>query len=111
EDTKEETGGSEKMIDHQEVKLIPGEQLSYSRSSQEVERIDNLTAEQAASWKNGELIFENIPLQDVLQELSDVYGKSFVVLDTSLFERKIDVGMPYSDWGTVKELMQFMIGV
>ncbi len=111
ENLKEETGGSDKGKDLEEVKLIPGEQLSYSRASEEVERVDNLTAEQAASWKTGELIFENIPLREVLQELSDVYGKSFVVQDSSLFERKIDVGMPYSDWETVKELMQFMIDV
>ena len=33
------------------------------------------------------------------------------VEDSTLFERKIDVGMPYSDWETVKDLMQFMIDV
>lgn len=104
---------TEKISNDEEVvktlKMVPGEQLSYSSITEKLEQKDKLTIEQAASWKTGELIFKNIPLHEVLQELSYVYGKSFVVEDSTLFERKIDVGMPYSDWETVKGLMQFMI--
>ena len=92
-----------------ELKMIPGEQLSYSSTTEKLEQENNLTVKQAASWKTGELIFKNLPLRDVLQELSDVYEKSFIVEDPTLFDKKIDVGMPYSDWKTVKGLMEFMI--
>ena len=111
QDVNEEAAGhnEKNMEEGRELKMVPGEQLSYSSSTEELRQEKNLTVEQAASWKTGELIFKNIPLHEVLQELSDVYGKSFVVEDSTLFERKIDVGMPYSDWETVKDLMQFMI--
>lgn len=111
DETEVQTSVTESTTAQKEIKMLPGEQLSYSSASKSLEQKDNLTVEQAASWKTGELIFKNIPLHEVLQELSYVYGKSFVVEDSTLFERKIDVGMPYSDWETVKDLMQFMIDV
>lgn len=104
--------GNASKISEEETKIrrmVPGEQLSYSSQTKELVETNNLTIEDAASWKTGELIFKDIPLKEVLQELSDVYGKNFVVEDSTLFERKIDVGMPYEDWETVKGLLQFMI--
>ena len=91
------------------LELIPGDQLKYSSATQEMKQLDNQTIEQAASWKIGELIYKNKPFKEVLLELSDIYGKNFVVQDSSLFEKKVDVGLPYSDWETVKKLMKFTI--
>lgn len=109
---EESEGKGEVQEDKSEMlKMVPGEQLSFSSKTDELVQMENLTVEEAASWKTGELIFKDIPLRDVLQELSDVYGKSFVVEDPSLFERKIDVGMPYKDWETVKSVMELMIKV
>lgn len=101
----------EKAVDNTGLRMTPGEKLIYSTVTEKLQQENNLTVEQAASWKTGELIFKGIPLRDVLQELTDVYGKSFVVQDSTLFDKIIDVGMPYSDWETVKELMGFMINV
>lgn len=91
------------------LKLIPGDQLKYSNATRKLEQMNNRTIEQAASWKTGELIYKNMPLHEVLQELTDVYGKSFVVQDSNLFEKNVDVGLPYSDWETVKKLLKFTI--
>ncbi len=91
------------------LEMIPGDQLTYSSTTREIEQQDNRTIEQAASWKTGSLIFKNIPLKTVLQELSDVYGKSFVVRDSGLFEKKVDAAYPYSDWETVMKLMKFTL--
>lgn len=91
------------------VEMIPGDQLKYSSMTEEIEQRNNRTIQQAASWKTGELIYKDVPLNKVLQELSDVYGKNFVVEDSALFEKIVDVGLPYSDWETVKKLMKFTI--
>lgn len=90
------------------LELMPGDQLQYSSNKDEMRRDVNLDVSQAASWKSGELIFRNVPFRDVLEELSDVYGKEFEVPDSNLLHKKIDVGMPFSDWETVKNLLQLM---
>ncbi|MBY5959649.1 FecR domain-containing protein [Membranicola marinus] len=103
-----EAAKGEKSGEHS-LKLIPGDQFKYSNATRKLEQKNNRTIEQAASWKTGELIYKNVPLHEVLQELTDVYGKSFVVQDSSLFEKNVDVGLPYSDWETVKKLLKFTI--
>lgn len=93
------------------IKMLPGELVDYSKTTREINQKSNMSAQSAASWKDGELVFEDVPLSEVLRELGQVYGKNFTVRDSSLFHKKIDVGMPYSDWETVKGLMQLMINV
>lgn len=90
------------------LELMPGDQLQYSSNRDEMRRDVNLDVSQAASWKSGELIFRNVPFYSVLEELSDVYGKEFEVPDSNLIHKKIDVGMPFSDWETVKKVLQLM---
>lgn len=91
------------------LEMNPGDQLKYSSATKNIEQKDNRTIEQAASWKTGSLIYKNIPLKAVLLELSDVYGKSFDVQDSNLYTMKIDAAYPYSDWETVKKLMQLTL--
>src|SRR5690625_3114932 len=90
------------------LELTPGDQLQYSSDRDEIRRDANLDISQAASWKSGELIFRDMTFHNVLEELSDVYGKEFEVPDSGLLHKKIDVGMPFSDWETVKKVLQLM---
>ncbi|WP_236970185.1 FecR family protein [Membranihabitans marinus] len=91
------------------LEMVPGDQFTYSSTTEEIVQHDNRTIEQVASWKTGSLIFKDIPLKVVFQELSDVYGKKFAVQDSSLLEKKIDAAYPYSDWKTVIKLMKLTI--
>lgn len=108
EDKKIHGDGFIESAGEQVLELMPGDQLQYSSNRAEIRRDVNLDISQAASWKSGELIFRNMPFYNVLQELSDVYGKEFEVPDSNLLHKKIDVGMPFSDWETVKKVLQLM---
>ena len=108
EDKKIHEDGFVESTGERVLELRPGDQLQYSSNRDEMRRDVNLDISQAASWKSGELVFRNVPFNSVLQELSDVYGKKFEVPDSNLIQKKIDVGMPFSDWETVKKVLQLM---
>lgn len=68
-------------IDHQELLLLPGEQLAVTRNGKSIKTVD---AENAAAWKDGLFVFDNDPLDDVLQQLSRWYNVPFSYTDPSV---------------------------
>lgn len=98
-----------KKVVKSSLEMVPGDQFTYSSTTEEIVQLNNRTIEEVASWKTGSLIFKDIPLKVVFQELGDVYGKQIFVQDSSLLEKKIDAAYPYSDWETVKKLMMLTI--
>lgn len=93
------------------IMMKPGDAVSYSLSHQKLEQTDNGTTEMNASWIEGSLLFENDRLEDVLQQLEDIYGKQFEVVDTALLERKVNLGLPFEDWSTVSGLMTLSLEI
>ena len=93
------------------IMMKPGDAVSYSLSQQKLEQTDNGTTEMNASWIEGSLLFENDRLEDVLQQLEDIYGKQFEVVDTALLERKVNLGLPFEDWSTVSGLMTLSLEI
>src|SRR5690606_9789412 len=73
----------------QKILMEPGDAVSYSVSRHYLEKDNNGTTLGNAAWTEGSLSFENERLEEVLLQLEDIYGKTFVVSDTSLLNRKV----------------------
>src|SRR5690625_6185182 len=67
--------------------------------------------EKTLEWKNGTLSYQDVEFQVMLQNLEDIYGKSFEVIDPELLERRVKIGIPYKSWITVKEMMEWMLKI
>ena len=68
--------------------LIPGEQANVNKKGVEITKAD---VEQVTAWKNGRFIFNNTPLDAVMQQLSRWYDVQ-VRYDKSFKEKKFFTG-------------------
>ena len=113
---KEAFGAPEQMetsitTNTNKIMMEPGDAVSYSVAHHFLEKADNGTTQGNAAWIEGSLSFENERLEEVLLQLEDIYGKTFVVSDTSLLHRKVKLGLPYEDWNTVSGLLTLTLEI
>ncbi|WP_316839368.1 FecR family protein [Pedobacter gandavensis] len=59
-----------RLVNPQSARLIPGQQASLSATSLTLKNVDT---EQAVAWKNGQFIFNNVPLLQVMKDVSRWY--------------------------------------
>lgn len=93
------------------VQMLPGEWVSYSSLDEELvqKSIDKL--EPLTEWKEGTLSYQDVEFQFMLQNLEDIYGKNFQVIDSALLHKRVKIGVPFEDWQTVKEMMGWMLDI
>src|SRR5690606_15870049 len=78
--------------------MEPGEELVYQASLGQVEQKKVEAPEEISGWKEGVLVFREEPLMDVLESVSDIYGKEFVTKDSALLHRNITTTIPLTNW-------------
>lgn len=96
-----ETGKVNVEIDRQpeeKYEMIPGEELVYQAEENKVEKTHVDVAEEVSGWKEGLLIFRDTPLMEVLESVSDIYGKEFTTKDSALLHRNITTTIPLTNW-------------
>lgn len=69
----------------QEIKLVPGERAIYDSKKNEV-FISNVDSEMFSAWRNGEIIFKDATLNDLIKELERIYDIKFYLEDKKLGE-------------------------
>ncbi|MEZ5103489.1 MAG: FecR domain-containing protein [Draconibacterium sp.] len=70
---------------HQKVKLIPGERAIYQETKKEI-AIEKAEADFYTSWRNGEILFKDATLNDLVKELERIYDIQFHLKNPSLGE-------------------------
>jgi len=78
----------------QPMLMEPGEIVAYSESKKELPKKQRATPTLQTSWKDGLLLFEDIPLREVLEKLEEIYGLTIQVKDPSNYSRAITTGVP-----------------
>lgn len=74
---------SERMI------LKPNEVAIYNKVEHKLTRKILENAKNEISWRDGEFIFDNMPLQDIARELSNSFGTTIHVADSALQNYRI----------------------
>jgi len=75
------------------IDLVPGERMIYDKSRDNFSK-DKVDVNLYASWVNGYLIFDNIPITEVYKKLKRYYNQDIVAgegLETITFSGKLDL--------------------
>jgi transmembrane sensor len=71
-----------------EVVLAPGHSVTYSRSKG-LGQVEATNVEQATAWRRGRLIFDEVPLSKVVEELNRYRRGRIVISSSALADRKV----------------------
>jgi len=93
------------------VKMEPGQWVSFSSVADELVQKTVESPESMTEWKEGTLFYRDVEFRFMLENLEDIYGKTFDVSDSALLQTRVDVGVPYEDWETVIDMMKWMLDV
>lgn len=83
---------------NERYEMEPGEELVYQALEDKVEQKRIEAPEEISGWKEGMLVFRDEPLMKVLESISDIYGKEFILKDTALISRNITTTIPLTNW-------------
>jgi len=108
---KVKTSSTDRDVTEQAVSMRPGELVRYSSEENELTQITVSDSEEQVNWRKGALIYHDVEFRLLLENLEDIYGKSFENVDEKLLSTRIEFGVPYEDWQTVKEMMEWMLRV
>lgn len=94
------------------IEMEPGDRVDYTRKTNDlVVQRQGESNDKAIDWVNGVLNFEEVSVADMLKEVEDLYGKTFVVTDSSLLERQLYTSIPFADWSVVLQTIEIALGV
>ena len=71
--------------DHQKVELVSGDRAIYQENVKGIS-IEKTEAELYTSWRNGEILFKDATLNDLIKELERIYDIQFYLKDQKLGE-------------------------
>lgn len=90
----------------QEFMMTPGQKVTYSRADETLVESQEQHPETTASWKDNTLYFNNKSVEEILSEVSAIYGVRFEYSDPEIKTRKLNFWVPYSDWEAMKEAFE-----
>lgn len=69
--------------------LKPSEIAIYNKVEEKLTREVLENAKDEIAWRHGEFIFDNLPLQDIVHELCNSFGRTILIADTALRNYRI----------------------
>lgn len=95
----------------EQLTMAPGDKIEYNKAEQKIERSEKETLYSAAAWKTGVISYQKVTLQEIIPELSDIYGIQLICDDPGLNQTIMDIGVPYMDWNATKESLELAMKV
>nr|WP_262912815.1 FecR family protein [Membranihabitans marinus] len=93
------------------VYMEPGDFVQYTRGKSFLVEKSDLGMDNHLEWKEGTLSYRDVEFRSMLQNLEDIYGKTFLVEDENLLSTRVEFGVPYEDWETVTQMMEWMLKI
>ena len=89
--------------------LEPGDLFSYSQKTQKA--LKKKTEKQPpSSWKDGIVVFKDVPLRKILQRIDEIYGLDYQVTDPDQLDRIFTISVPVDNFETMRAILQETIG-
>ena len=88
--------------------MKPGDLISFSAKSNLI--LENKKIEQPekiTSWKDGNLLFEDISLEEAMEEIAEVYGVEVSFSNKEISKKRIHIGVPMSNLDICIKAMEF----
>lgn len=109
---KEPTGPEGMQLDSSRViHMSPGDLVSFSSDENTLVQKKMEATEEHSAWREGTLSYRDVEFRIMLQNLEDIYGKSFEVDDQELLSKRVNFGVPFENWETVTEMMEMMLKI
>ena len=93
------------------IEMQPGALVSYSKAQQKILKNKQSEASQHTSWKEGILRFKEATLQEILQEISAIYGIGTTINSPGPNEQLFSGGMPVNDLEITIKTLKTVFGV
>lgn len=100
-----------KASDEPALAMEPGDFIRYSSVVHTLEKGKVQSIKESASWLDGILVFENVTVAEMFDEIEDQYGKKLISSDSTILLRRMFTGIPYEDWAVAKEALELALGV
>lgn len=94
-----------------ELMMEPGDMISYSKKDDHLTEHISTKKELAASWQRDVLYFDNKSLEEILNEVSQIYGVEFEIENPTIKDLKLNFYVPYKDWDTTKEAFELTMNL
>jgi len=79
----------------EEKEMEPGDLISFSaKTNQILENKKAIESKKHTSWKDGNLLFENISLGEAMEEIAEVYGVEIKFSNKEISKKRIHIGVP-----------------
>ena len=93
------------QAEDQKILMVPGELVTYTEQNQKLEK-KTVQEEAPASWKDGAAMMQDMPLQDIILKVQDIYGIQVIVEDQAALSRSFSVGIPVNNVKTAHLLLR-----
>ncbi|GAA5219933.1 FecR family protein [Membranihabitans marinus] len=97
--------------DSSQMVMKSGDWVVKELKSPKVKVQSDVSKRDAASWTEGELRFRDQSLGDILIQLERIYGKHFLVEDSTMLSMVMDLGVPYANWEVMSSVLELSLGV
>ncbi len=92
--------------------MSPGNFLSYSAKKDAVIDLEKkINSKLKTSWKDGSIVFENLPLSEAIKKIEETYGVSAIFKDTVSKEKRITGGVPNTNLDICLKAIEKSVGV
>lgn len=94
----------------EDIAMEPGDLVKYDQKEKTVEKLLDQSEEVSTSWTNGIFTFVDNTGWQILEKMTAIYGKEFIVEDSSGLDEVIVIhGLPYTDWDFTREALELML--
>ena len=98
----------EEIVQVDDIIMLPGEQATLTAEGFHVATVE---AKDVIAWKENKLIYDNVPLREVAQNIEDLYGRSVIIEDDSINELKLSGTLPHDDINTLLILLKEALSI
>lgn len=96
------------LIGKEEERLVlsPNESAIYNKDKKSLTLHTEKDASEEIAWRNGTLLFKNIPLQEIVRQLSNAFHTDIRIEDTDL--QNYHMTATFSDGETLEEILSLL---
>jgi len=82
------------------ILMFPGELISYSQKTKKTIKYNTLQ-EEPSSWRDGFVLLEDRPLEQILKKINEIYGLKYEVLNKANSARSFTMAIPINNYETM----------
>lgn len=93
------------------INLKPSESFIYLPKLSSPRQFTYLKPENQSAWKNGELIFDNTPMSDVIKMLERWHGTKFIIKNNEVYQYKLSAEFSSESIVQIMEIMKLIMPI